>query len=241
METLYFIVLISFLGPIIGSLIGVIKKPSKRFMYNLLAFAAGIMLAISLMDLIPEGIEFSGVLVCAVGVGVGALVMYFLDRLIPHIHPELCRPENGRELEKVALFIIIGIFLHNLPEGMAIAAGYVSGEGMAGITIAIAIAIHNIPEGVATAAPYYQATGKRLKAFLLSASTALPVVIGFLIAQFLFAEIPELFLGLLFGVTAGIMIYICADELIPASFNKGHSTIFSLIAGIIVFILLGLL
>ncbi|MFW6014360.1 MAG: hypothetical protein ACOCQG_04260 [Candidatus Nanoarchaeia archaeon] len=54
MNLLYLIVFISFIGPIIGSAIGVLKKPSDRLMYNLLAFAAGIMLTISFLDLIPE-------------------------------------------------------------------------------------------------------------------------------------------------------------------------------------------
>ena len=41
MEPIFIILIISALGPIIGSAIGVIKKPSERFMFNMLAFAGG--------------------------------------------------------------------------------------------------------------------------------------------------------------------------------------------------------
>ena len=54
MDPIYIILLISIAGPIIGSLIGVLKKPSDIFMYSMLAFAAGVMLAISFLELIPE-------------------------------------------------------------------------------------------------------------------------------------------------------------------------------------------
>ena len=47
------------------------------------------------------------------------------------------------------------------------------------VTVALAIAVHNIPEGICTSAPYYLATGRRLRAFLWSSSTALPVLWGF--------------------------------------------------------------
>ena len=169
-QALLIILSISVLGPIIGSLIGVIKEPSKKFMFNMLSFAGGVMLAISFLELIPESIELSSAFISTVGIIFGAFLMYSLDKLIPHIHPELCEQEQGCKLKKTATYLIFGIFLHNLPEGMAIALGSVSGMKV-GLVIALAIAIHNIPEGICTSAPYYHCTGKRLKSFLISSST----------------------------------------------------------------------
>jgi zinc transporter, ZIP family len=233
------IVVISVLGPIIGSLIGVIKKPSEKFMFNMLAFAAGVMLAISFLELIPTSIKFSSVWVATFGIILGSGVMFGVDKLIPHLHPELCSQEQGCKLKKSALFLIIGIFLHNFPEGMAIAIGAVSGTN-AGMIIAIAIAVHNIPEGICTSAPYYSCTKKRLKSFLISSSTAIPILIGFLFANMLYKYISFTFIGLIIGATAGLMIYITSDEIIPLCGNlEDHTTIFSLIIGILFVILLG--
>ena len=61
MEQIYIILIISVMGPILGSLIGVIRKPSNIFMLNMLAFSAGVMLSISFLELIPESIELSGI------------------------------------------------------------------------------------------------------------------------------------------------------------------------------------
>ena len=246
MDPVFYILLICIAGPIIGSAIGVIKKPSNLFMFNMLSFAAGVMLAIAFLELVPESINLSSVWICAIGIIVGALVMYLLDKLIPHIHPELCQPEKQcSRLKKTSIYLLFGIFLHNLPEGMAIASGTISST-QATFAIALAIAVHNIPEGIATSSPYYYCTGKRFKAFLVSSTTAIPIIIGFIIAYFLFQNIPTQFIGFIIAATAGLMVYISADELIPSSYCRNqqkwsHSTIFSLIAGVVFVILLSLI
>jgi ZIP family zinc transporter len=109
------------------------------------------------------------------------------------------------------------------------------------LSIALAIAIHNIPEGICTSAPFYHTTGARMKSFLASSSTAVPILVGYLLARYLFKNITPQIIGLIIGATAGLMIYITADELIPSSCaGTNHLTIFSLIGGIIFVILLGL-
>lgn len=239
-EELLVILAISVMGPILGSLIGVIKKPSEKFMFNMLAFAGGVMLSISFLELIPESIRLSSITICVIGISLGAAIMFSLDKLIPHIHPELCSPEQGSKLKKTATYLLIGIFLHNIPEGMAIALGEVS-TNVSVYVIAIAIAIHNIPEGICTSAPYFHSTKKRLKSFLLSSSTAIPILVGFLTASILYNYISNEMIGLIVGATAGLMIYITSDEIIPTSCRKitDHTTIFSLMVGILFVILLG--
>ena len=242
MEPIVIIIIISVIGPIIGSLIGVLHKPSEIFMFNMLSFAAGVMIAVSFLELIPTSIEYSSILVCTIGLAIGALFMYLLDRLIPHIHPELCTNEPGCNLKKTSLYLIIGIFLHNFPEGLAIAVDSVA-HSKVGFIIAVAIAVQNIPEGICTSAPYYHCNRNRLKSFLVSSSTAIPILVGFTLGYFLYRIIPLSFVGFIIGATAGLMIYISADELIPTSCSKmtNHSTIFSLITGVLFVVLLGYL
>ena len=76
----------------------------------MLAFAGGVMLSISFLQLIPESLRLSSVFVCVAGVTTGVIVMFALDKLIPHIHPELCTPEQGTNLQLTAIYLILGIF-----------------------------------------------------------------------------------------------------------------------------------
>jgi ZIP family zinc transporter len=239
MDPFVWIVIIAVLGPVIGSAIGILKMPTFGYICNMLCFAAGVMLSISFLELIPESLEISSPAITIGGLVLGSLAMYGLDRIIPHIHPRLCAQEQGCNLERTSVYLILGIFLHNFPEGMAIAIGSVT-ETKTSITIALAIAIHNIPEGICTSAPYYHSTGKRIQAFLLSASTAIPILIGYVTARYIFQQVSTQVVGLLISSTAGLMIYITADELIPHSCaGTNHQTIFSLILGVVFVIVLG--
>jgi len=241
MDPLFYIVLLSVLGPLLGSAIGILRMPSFPYICGMLCFAAGVMLGISFLQLIPESTIMSSVGLCAGGVVFGSLVMYALDRLIPHLHPRLCAQEHGCNLERTSVYLILGMFLHNFPEGMAIAIGTVTDINTS-LIIALAIAVHGIPEGICTSAPYYRSTGARMKAFLLSSSTAVPIVAGFFTAKYMFRDMSADVLGFIIAATAGLMIYITVDELIPSGCaGTSHQTVFTLIAGIVFVILLGTL
>lgn len=233
---------ISVLGILIGSIIGVIRKPSEWTLMHMISFAGGTMLAVSFMDLIPESIKMSSVIICAVGIWTGAIIMLGLKKFVPHIHPRHYKKKHDKEFEVAAYFIFIGIFLHNFPEGMAVGISGLS-NFKASLVIALAIGIHNIPEGICTSAPYFMVTKKRLESFLVSVSTIIPTVLGFLLAYFLIPHLPLAVLGFLVSITAGLMIYISCDELIPLSCDErtNHSAIFSCIAGVLVVVLLGMI
>jgi ZIP family zinc transporter len=125
---------------------------------------------------------------------------------------------------------------------MAIAIGYLSDPKL-GIVIALALAVHNIPESISTSAPYFHCTKKRLISFLISSSTVIPILIGFFVANSIYKFISPSLIGFIIGITAGLMIYITADEIIPSSSFKTskYITIFSLILGILFVMILGLI
>ncbi len=226
-------------GPILGALVGVLRKPSDRFTFHLLSFAAGVMLSISFLNLIPESIRLSSLALTALGMALGVAVMLILDRIIPHIHPAFSEECKKGGLNRTALYLFLGITLHNFPEGLAVGIGSLS-EFKLSIAIALAIAIHDIPEGICISAPYYKITGKRLKSFLIAVSTIIPTLAGLFFAHYLFTYIPASVIGIFVAATAGLMIYISGDELIPTSCSKssGHHTIISLILGVLLVLLL---
>jgi ZIP family zinc transporter len=79
-----------------------------------------------------------------------------------------------------------------------------------------------------------------MRAFLLSSATAVPVLVGYITARTIFQQVSPQVVGLLISATAGLMIYITADELIPHSCaGSNHQTIFSLMLGVVFVILLG--
>ncbi|HCX63957.1 MAG TPA: zinc/iron permease, partial [Eubacteriaceae bacterium] len=137
-------------------------KPSSKVLATLLGFAGGIMMGISVFELMPESLKIGTIQSTVIGFILGAGMMYGLDHVVPHGHmsgtDDLVteNPGNLHEMSNPLLrtgyLILFGIALHNLPEGLAIGAGLESSREL-GIFIAAAIAVHNVPEGLAMAGP----------------------------------------------------------------------------------------
>jgi len=134
---------------------------------------------------------------------------------------------------RVGVFSAIAIGIHNFPEGLATFMAALTDLSL-GIPIAIAIAIHNIPEGIAVSVPIYYATGSRKKAFFYSFSSGLAEPVGALIGWLILLPfMNSLLFGIVFAATAGIMIFISLDELLPAAreYGEHHLSIYGLISG----------
>lgn len=216
MNRLALLIFLSIIGPIIGSLIGVIRKPSQKAIFGYLAFAAGIMIGVSVFRLIPEGYQLGSLILVAEGLLAGLIIMVLVEYLIPHIHISTLHHGKNVKMQRTAISLIIGLLIHNLPEGMAIGINSTANINLS-LAVALAIAIHDIPEGICSSAPYYRITGRRLHSFLISSATAIPTLIGFIISYYLLSQIANGLLGFLVSATAGIMLYMSFFELIPAS------------------------
>ncbi len=243
-ENIWVVLAVSLSGPLLGSLAGVLIRPRPAGMYAMLSFAGGTMLAISFLEMLPESLAMCGAPATIAGILVGLLVMLLLTEVFPHLRGNTSIEDAGKvEMENLSLLMVAAIFLHNFPEGMAMASGASMSQGGKMLFLAVALAVHDIPEGICTSAPYYYATGRRLKAFLLSASTALPVLAGFFLGRKVFAGLSDFTMGTIIAAIAGLMIYVSCEELIPTS-QKGDHPRFSMTAlmmGIIVVLVMGML
>lgn len=204
----------------LGALLGIIgQKPSNRVLAFALGFAAGIMLLISLMEMLPAALSTPSMPpLLGYGMFIFGLLGYFaLDRLLPHQHPQdlMDPPAKPHNLKRTAILLTLGISLHNFPEGIATFVT-ASTDLELGLGIALAVAIHNIPEGLAVAGPVYAATGSKLKALLWSGISGMAEILGGLLAFFLLGSaVSPLMMASIMAAVAGIMVALSVDELMP--------------------------
>jgi len=127
---------------------------------------------------------------------------------------------TDKETEKAGLLrtgivTAVSIALHNFPEGIVTFLSALA-DWHVGVATAFAIAVHNIPEGISIAVPYYYASESRWKAFVVAFLSGMAEPVGALIGWAIVHNVWEddVF-GVMFGVTAGIMVYISFCELLP--------------------------
>ncbi|MFC3849983.1 zinc transporter ZupT [Corynebacterium hansenii] len=234
----------------IGGLISVRRRnPGPRFMAGALGFSAGVMLYVSMMEILPKGVDqlteawgkVNGNWAAVGAFFAGIALIAIIDRLVPEpINPHepgtIDDPEvsaQRRRMMKMGTMTALAIGIHNFPEGFATFISAMEDPQLA-IPVAVAIAIHNIPEGIAVAVPIHQATGSRRKAlswtFLSGLAEPAGALVGFLV---LMPFLGPVTMGVAFGMVAGVMVFISLDELLPAAEATGrhHTSVYGLIAG----------
>lgn len=211
---------------VIGAIIGFsFKNISHKFSDVVLAFAAGVMLAVAVLGLIIPSLEYGGkygIVITVAGIFVGAVCLNLIDRLVPHLHKFVGNePEshNNANLSRVLLFVL-AIAIHNLPEGIAAGVGFGSGDATQALIIAGGIALQNIPEGMVIIAPMLSAGIPPRKTFLLAMITGLVEVVGTLVGYFA-VSISTAILPFALAFAGGTMLYVISDEMIPETHAHG--------------------
>ena len=204
----------------IGTILIFFKEKTNRVVVASLSFASGVMLTVSILDLIPEAITLLNyksiieILIITVFMVLGALLTRKIDKCMPEVDNN-----SKKGLYRVGIISMFAIIMHNIPEGIATFMTTSTNLSL-GLSLTIAIALHNIPEGISIAVPIYYSTGNRKKALFYTFISAISEPFGALLA-FLFLKpfMNNLVMGLLMAVIAGIMSYISFFELLPKSLS----------------------
>lgn len=263
--------LIAGLSTTIGSFVAFfLRKPSNRLISFIMGFSAGVMILISFVELLQEGIRTNGVFVGILYFLLGMAIMLLIDMGVSHYyeyedesskkahsiivsthrgkgehrsnpgrrhrHRDQFQTPYQKQLRKTSVLVTLGVFIHNLPEGMATFVGTLK-EFELGLLITLAIAFHNIPEGIAVAATVASTNDSRVKPFMWSFVSGISEPLGALVVGFfLFPFINDYVLGAMLSVVGGFMIYISLDELLPMSrsLGKEHISILGIATGMFV-------
>lgn len=244
------VTLLAGLATLVGGLLVFFTQPSPRLLAFGLAFAAGAMVYISLAEILQKSIlSFSAEWGPDAGFTAGTLafmgglvLIAVIDRLVPNPHEQLSLEDGLKDksnkdyIKRVGLMAALAVTAHNFPEGLATFFAMLESPEI-GLPLAVAIAVHNVPEGISIAVPIYAATGSRKIAVLAALGSGLAEPIGAAMGYGLLAPfMTQSVFGGVFGLIAGVMVYLSLDELLPAAkrYAKGHETVYGLISGMAV-------
>lgn len=212
-----------------AALVFTVKGMNRALLDGMLGFTGGVMVAASFWSLLAPGIEmspgegFTKVVPAAVGFFLGALFIFGLDKILPHLHI------NFKESEKEGIktpwhrttLLTLAITLHNIPEGLAVgvlfggvAAGFEGASIGGAVALAMGIGLQNFPEGLAVAMPLRRAGMSRKKSFMYGQASALVEPIAAVLGAWAVLTFQPI-LPYALAFAAGAMIFVVVEEVIP--------------------------
>jgi ZIP family zinc transporter len=237
-----------------ASLVFFFKNMSRKWLDGMLGFTGGVMIAASYWSLLAPSIEMSeaqGVtswMPPAIGFALGALFLYALDKIVPHLHINFKKEESeGPPTDwKRSTLLVLAITLHNIPEGLAVGVAFgafasgVEGASLgAALALAIGIGLQNFPEGLAVSMPLRRQGVSAFRSFWFGQLSAIvEPIAGVVGALAVFYMEPILPYALAFA--AGAMIYVVIEEVVPETQQDRFTDIATLgfIGGFLVMMIL---
>ena len=225
-----------------AALVFLLKGMNRALLDGMLGFTGGVMVAASFWSLLAPGIEMSPgegfikVIPAVVGFGLGALFLFGLDKILPHLHV------NFKETEKEGIktpwhrttLLVLAITLHNIPEGLAIgvlfggvAAGFEGASIGGAVALAIGIGLQNFPEGFAVSMPIRRQGVSKFKSFMYGQSSAMVEPIAAVIGAWAVMTFQPI-LPYALAFAAGAMIFVVVEEVIPETQRDKYTDVATL-------------
>ena len=220
-----------------ASLVFFIKKLNRMVLDGLLGFTGGVMVAASFWSLLAPGIEMSPgdgfikVLPASIGFALGALFIFLLDKILPHIHINFKDSEGIKTPWHKTTLLVLAITLHNIPEGLAVGVlfggvslGLPEATISGAVVLAVGIGIQNFPEGVAVSMPMRRLGASRIKSFWYGQLSAIVEPLAAVLGAFAVTFFSPL-LPYALSFAAGAMIFVVIEEVIPEAQQDKYTDI----------------
>ena len=192
------------------------------------AGGAGFMLGAAFVRMLPEGAQVPHAFLFVL---LGYFGVHLFEHLVaPHFHfgeevhhEALLRPSAG-------YLALLGLGVHTLFDGVAIAAGFIIGPAL-GAILFLAVLLHKVPEGFTIASVMLASGHSRAAAVAAGAALGVLTLVGALLTSL----IAQHHVGYALALSAGVTIYVAASDLIPEVNREGGPVAWTVLAGVVLF------
>ncbi len=255
-KMLLWIIPFALLGSIFSTIGGVIllKKENlaRRASIFLITFAAGVLLGVSFLDLLPESVEGIGSVNTAAWYALGAIaVLFIVERFLWWYHHHRFEAQehhvehyNEHTLNPSQVYLLlIGDAIHNFIDGVVIAAAFMVNIPL-GVAVSVGVVIHEVPQEIADFGLMLSAGFTKARTLFLNLLTASTTLVGALIAYIALISVESI-VPYLLAIAMGVFVYIALSDLIPAIHHQSehkHDWVQFLlfVGGILIVFLIGL-
>lgn len=193
---------------------------------ELVAFAAGLLVAGALLHLVPACVDLVGTGRGLTWTLAGFLLLFLVEaHFLPHVHP---RGESAIEghrhvahAQHVGPLVILGLAIHSIAEGVSVGAGLSAGA-LIGTVAAALVVVHKLPVGIAAMSALYHSGVPGPRAAWVSSALALITPLAVALSYFSLRTVSEELLGVLLGLAGGSFLYVGAADLLPEGQAHGR-------------------
>jgi ZIP family zinc transporter len=204
---------------LIGALLALRFRISKRVIGMVMAFGAGVLISAVAFDLVEEAFNTSaGSGGVAAGLFAGALVFFVGDAFIDRMGGEERKSADGEQAEGSGLAIVLGAVLDGIPESIVLGLGLIGGSGVSTAFIA-AVFISNLPEGLAATSGLAASGWTRRNIVVLWSAVALVSAASALAGYAFFDNASPKTIALVLSFAGGAILTMLADTMMPEAFQ----------------------
>lgn len=203
-----------------------------------MSFAAGALLAVTVMSIIPETFEMLGVIPGVLCLAVGTAIFALIGKYVYYLCPACAASamEHGGAFLRLGILMMVAMGIHSTVDGLAISAGSEAAKSSAtstvGLLILFAVSYHKIPEGMALVSVARLGGYSRAKALIITILIELTTALGAFAGIFLLSGVNKFWLGITLGIVAGSFLYTVGFALLKEMYvHEKNSIILYVILG----------
>ncbi len=230
MTPLAAIVLAALAGGVLSTLVAASTLAlGPAWIPRLVSFAVGALLGAVFLELVPHALETGEAHRVMVVMLAGLLAFFLLEKLVlwRHSHGHATHDHASEESEhdhalhdhgpggaRSGLMILVGNGVHNLCDGIVIAAAFLAGPSL-GVATTLTIVAQAVPQQVGDFAILVHSGYSRRRAFATSTAAGLATLAGALLAYFALADMQRA-LPVVLAIAASSLLYVAVADLIPS-------------------------
>jgi zinc and cadmium transporter len=224
-ESFLFLLLLTAIGSLAGLVGGVVflikENWARRLSEYAVPFAAGVLLTVSLLHLIPESAHQMGESAYVWVLG-AFLFSFIFEEYFAHLHHHESR--KGTLKKATVPLILFGDTVHNFIDGVAIAAAYLT-DPVFGVVVTVATFLHETPHEIGDFGVLLRSGWSRKNTFLANLFSAAATFPGAFLVWFVLGHEAHEKIGALLAISAGVFLYLGASDFLPEVGEDEHTNI----------------
>jgi len=205
-------------------------RVSHRVLCGMVSFAAGALLAVTIVHVAPEAVELVGAAPAIASVVGGTLVFAGIGKYVYFLCPACAASatEHGTGYLRLGVLLMVALGIHSTVDGLAISAG--TATSSIGLLILFAVSYHKVPEGLALASVARLAGYSRAKALALTILLELTTALGAFVGLLFLRSVTQFWFGIILGVVAGSFLYTVGFALLKEMYAHEKGSIILYVA-----------